>query len=426
MTEAAPPDVKRRRLSAADGDPHVNRSLSDLPIGILEQTASFLAAPSRALFAIALDENSTITPLNARSSAIVGNQWDTLDFGEIEMDLAEKLSDADIENVLLCIDAVNNVKRLKLADCLKITGAGLEPLRGSLIIQQIDLSLDGEHQDPNLDLVPPISCVHVLPILDSIIEREGCQLMHLQFPSVWLDAFEGPSTDSEFHAFILRYNQMYTNRGTVSCLECNEIIPRDGEEQWIGLHTSGYSFLDRNYGLHFYTCYGCLKHYCYDCEITIGCCRCRRDYCKDCTGMFGCSGCDSKFCHYCCDHKCVECDERFCSECENERIDLCDYCNRCYCRGCNDDEEVDIISTCSRCYVTCCNDCRLQRYRQGQQHCTDCIKPVAPSLVRKRFQRLTRKQLQGKYDLLKVEMEALRLENRELKLENEELRSKLT
>ena len=85
-------------------------SLSDLPSGILAHTASFLAAPSspsRALFAIALDENSAVIP-NERSSAIIGDSWDVLDFGDIEQDVAARLSDADIEKVLLCVDAVGN------------------------------------------------------------------------------------------------------------------------------------------------------------------------------------------------------------------------------------------------------------------------------------------------------------------------------
>ena len=120
------------------------------------------------MFAIAFDENSAASP-NERSSAIVGSQCDTLDFGDIEKELSVKLKDDDIEKVLLCIDAVNKVKRLKLTSCVNITGAGLEPLRGSLIIEQIDLSLFGEHQRPHISPEPQISCSNVLPILDSII-----------------------------------------------------------------------------------------------------------------------------------------------------------------------------------------------------------------------------------------------------------------
>eukprot|EP00984_Skeletonema_dohrnii_P020801 scaffold10223_cov96-Skeletonema_dohrnii-CCMP3373.AAC.9 len=281
MMEHDPPDIKRRRISAADGSPQDVSYLSDLPSGILAHAASFLAAPSRALFAVALDEKSAASP-NERSAAIVGSQWDILDFGEIEKELAAKLLDVDIQAVLLCIDAINNVKRLKLANLINITGAGLEPLRGSLIIEQIDLSLVGDHQSHFLlSPRPPLLWIHVLPILDSIIEREGCALMHLQFPFVWRQI---ASTASEFYAFMLRYNQMFRSRGVVSCLECNGRLPT-GQNQWINSGTY-------RYGTQRHTCYGCFKHYCDSCEIggdgmrmLSSCKTCERDYCTNCSKM---------------------------------------------------------------------------------------------------------------------------------------------
>ncbi len=87
-------------LKALDASP-IYRS------GILAHAANFLAAPSKALFAVALDEDSVVTSNNDRSSAIVGNQWDILDFRDIEEELSAKLSDDDIERVLICIDAIN-------------------------------------------------------------------------------------------------------------------------------------------------------------------------------------------------------------------------------------------------------------------------------------------------------------------------------
>eukprot|EP00984_Skeletonema_dohrnii_P023075 scaffold12185_cov114-Skeletonema_dohrnii-CCMP3373.AAC.3 len=69
------------------------RRLADLPSGILANVASFLVNPSRAIFAAALATSDS--PSDTRS-AIVGDRWDTLDFGEIEKDLAAKLSDDDI------------------------------------------------------------------------------------------------------------------------------------------------------------------------------------------------------------------------------------------------------------------------------------------------------------------------------------------
>ena len=93
--------MSNRRISAGDSSSQTVSHLTDLSCGILAHAASFLAVPSRALFVIALDENSAVTQ-NERSSAIVGNQWDTLDFGEIEKDLAENLSDEGIRDILIC------------------------------------------------------------------------------------------------------------------------------------------------------------------------------------------------------------------------------------------------------------------------------------------------------------------------------------
>jgi hypothetical protein len=103
---------QRRSSNAADC------LLSDLPNGLLAHTATFLSAPSRALLAVALDvESSAAFSPNERSSAIiVGSEWSALDFGEVEKELAEKLSDDDVSAVLLCIDAVNRVQKLKLTN----------------------------------------------------------------------------------------------------------------------------------------------------------------------------------------------------------------------------------------------------------------------------------------------------------------------
>eukprot|EP00984_Skeletonema_dohrnii_P021424 scaffold10700_cov90-Skeletonema_dohrnii-CCMP3373.AAC.3 len=295
MTEEAPIDNKRRRIAAADGSQQEVRCLTDLPSGILAHAASFLAEPSRILFTVALDRNSAVSP-NERSSAIVGNEWSILDFGGIEKKLAVKLSDDDVEKVLLCIDAVNKVKRLKLTNCVNITGVGLEPMRGSIIIEQIDLSLVGEHQNPKKYYPePPISCNHVIPILDSIIATEGCALRHVQFTFVWL---QEPSIDSEFHQFIQRYNQMWANREEVSCLECNENLPYIPGNEWIDTNTRS-----PDYGMQCNTCYGCFKHSCYDCKIEV-CLTCLRDYCDECTKMSDCRSCENSHCNDCCEHEC--------------------------------------------------------------------------------------------------------------------------
>ncbi|KAL7451057.1 hypothetical protein ACHAWC_002903, partial [Mediolabrus comicus] len=292
---------KRRRTTvAADNNSCLQDIyLSDLTIGILDHTASFLAPPSRALFAVALT-NDNHKPNENSSSITASDDWDILDFGEIEKELAARLSDYDISDVLQHIDAVYTVKRLKLTNCIKISGICLEPLRGSKVVEQIDLSLVGDGESPRLDPEPPISYYAVMPILDSIVAAEGCSIKHLQFPYKWR---RNRSIDSEFHAFILRYNEMRGTRGdTGICFHCNEDLTQN-EDKWILPDD------DDVYGTHCHTCFQCTNHYCYcntclmndddEEDILRYCSNCQRDYCAECVKVEDCRICKDGVCEYC-------------------------------------------------------------------------------------------------------------------------------
>ena len=267
------------------------------------------------------------------------------------------------------------MKRLKLTNCVNITGAGLEPLRGSLIIEQIDLSLVAHHKSPVLDLAPQISCDHVLPILDSIIASEGCLLRYVQFPFVWITE---RSSSSDFHAFVGRLNQMWESRGTISCLECNINLPSgSGRNEWIDTNT-----LSRGYGTQDHTCYDCFKHYCYDCKIDF-CWTCQTDYCEDCTKMSDCKSCENSHCNDCYEHECHECNEKICLDCVEREYNChkCGDCDKVLCSECIEDEDVKTdVYTCDQCNDSCCDVCRLRKFRQGQLGCTDCITQVASLL----------------------------------------------
>ena len=160
---------------------------------------------------------SRCRPKVSRSSN-AGNDWHTLDFGDIEKELAAKLSDDNINDILVHINAANKVKRLHLTNCINITGAGLISLRGSTSIEQIDLSLVGAHQRARIHPEPPISYDLLLPILDSIISQERCSLKQIQFPHVWRIR---PAADPGFIELLQRYNEMMGNRDAFFCGKCN-------------------------------------------------------------------------------------------------------------------------------------------------------------------------------------------------------------
>ena len=181
MSETEASNGKRRRTSPSDGI----IALGDLPNEALCYAASFLPCPSKALFAIALRSNSNDDA--ASTAVIIGEQrWDILDFGEIEKSLASKITDSILQELLLCIGASSKVRQLKLSGCVNITGAGLNPLRGSVALEQIDLSLVAEHKNPAyIRPKPHLSCDYVLPILESIIESNDNVMRSIVFPKIW-------------------------------------------------------------------------------------------------------------------------------------------------------------------------------------------------------------------------------------------------
>ncbi len=412
--------IKRRKT-----DGSVATSLSDLPIGILEHAVSFLSAPSRALLALTFTTNEN-NPPSENYSSIAGSDWETLDFGEVEKDLATKLSDDDISSILQHIDAVNKVKRLRLTNCTKITGGGLEPLRGSKIIEQIDLSLTAVGEDVKLDPDPFISCELVLPILDSIVAAEGCALKHLQFPYKWR---KNSVADSEFHAFILRYNEMRDNRETITCLNCDGNIPH-ASLRWINTRENSIFYASHNH-----VCYQCTKHYCYNCpedgsdDMFLDgrgyyryCQVCQRDYCKECAKFDSCELCEDHVCEFCSSKvECNECNKTICIDCvENENAHDCFYCDLVYCEG--DCRSRNKMEFCERCRKACCNSCRLRFHFEGDNDCIDCSIKLLPHEVALVDQS---RRLQQEVEQLKNEVRGLKGVNKELQDEIKDLNKKI-
>ena len=415
-------DSSKRRRLLSDASPGI-KCLSDLPNAVLTHAASFLDPPSRAFFAASLSDQKAAAASDERNSAIVGDEWSTLDFGDIEKDLVPRLTDDDISSVLLCIDAVNKLKTLKLTNCLQITGTCLEPLRGSTMIEQIDLSLVGKNKSPDLKPPPPISCDHVLPILDSIIEREGCSLMHLQFPKVW----RKEERESQFDQFLHRYENNLFNRGIIRCSKCSCNLPTENEH-WI-------QFYGDLYGIQNYTCSGCLKYYCeecqddqandkisycvscerrlcVDCESMIYCAECSEYNCVDCSDFIECSvcnrfyRCNDSYCigdwSFCCkcernfcgdygagcndnvDFVCQsdDCDKRCCNDCEEQYgWPSCGRCDRGYCDDCNKKQGIDAIRMCKSCDMYDCGRCRVSMMENEEEACTGCIEMARRVLI---------------------------------------------
>eukprot|EP00984_Skeletonema_dohrnii_P010728 scaffold4209_cov121-Skeletonema_dohrnii-CCMP3373.AAC.1 len=438
----------KRRKTAANASsqgitcPHI---YDLLPGGILKEVASFLAPTSRALFAVAITPTPSspydiilarCRPRVSRSS-IAGSDWHTLDFGDIEKELAAKLTDDDISQVLLHIDAGNKVKRLRLTNCINISGSGLAPLLGCTSIEQIDLSLVEAHQLPQLDPAPQLSCGQVFPILESIINQERNSLKHLQFPHVWRDkkhySYSYSYLDFRFLQFLERYDGMLENSLTACCGTRLDLAD--------GLIFFG----DEDFGVQDHTCSECIKNYCYKCTDEYGnklvhfCHTCERNYCTTCTAMVECSSCAEYVCVDCaplndcanpsctninckgCRSECEVCNKKWCHNCED-----CPFCENCYevgcCFECSDKEGVNGVYWCDICESYSCDKCRVKQCQSGGNNCKECARIISPLLLEEN------KKLQEELKSLKdrnKEVKTLVEENKKMQVENTELRDEV-
>ena len=251
----------------------------------------------------------------------------------------KKLSDNDINALLRCIDAVRKVKILELTNCMAISGTGLESLRGSDVIERIDLRINGWDRS-EFAPEPAISCDETLPILESIVEDEGCALLHLQFPKKWRKA--RGRAGSDFYHFLLQYKAFLEDPRWINpCFVCDEEIKE--ETIIVKWSDSDHSC----YGIQVNRCSQCFKsnHYCSDCvegedELKV-CVKCELVYCGYCSEVHNCRNCGAASCESCIEPASTSCQyedgciysdgARFCSRCMLE----CPSCKRTICGGCS-------------------------------------------------------------------------------------------
>lgn len=208
--------------------------LSNLPDSVLTHVTSYLSKESSILFAAGVttpsssSDNKFHVTAGHLSSTILSSlqqssseSWTKLDVGDLEkykvLPYSKNLTDDDLYSVLVAIDAINCLKSLQLTECTKITGRGLAPLRGSTVIESIDLGLAKCGQEPKYvgyGKEPEIAEKDVLPILDSIVAAKENDLKFIMLPKKWRDV-----KTSELTQFLGRYNQLLVSREP-ECEKC--------------------------------------------------------------------------------------------------------------------------------------------------------------------------------------------------------------
>lgn len=213
--------------------------------------------------------------------------FESLNFKDVQDMIGRSLTDDDIHRLLLAVDGVNKINSLKLTHCFGVTGAGLAPLRGSTVLERIDLSLVGDYESPIIDGDTSISVYHVVPTLNSILDTDGNSLVHIQFPRQW--SIEDEENDL-LTAFLEVYNNVLVSRQN-PCLagdhECERVC--GGKLVSAKGQTS--------------CCNICLKYVCDECEEKykfVECCElCEKPYCCECTSLLHCDECHKRVCGGC-------------------------------------------------------------------------------------------------------------------------------
>ncbi|KAL7528858.1 hypothetical protein ACHAXR_002672 [Thalassiosira sp. AJA248-18] len=142
--------------------------------------------------------------------------WDVLFFSDIEESLIQKLTDNDIGCILVCINAKESLKKIRLCNNENLVGHGLEPLRGSAKLEEIDLGFQ----------MTTLSPESVIPILDSIIDAEGNSLRKFRLPNNWETG--QARNETPLRQFFAKFNQLMLSKD-VKCCECSKLCRSNAE-----------------------------------------------------------------------------------------------------------------------------------------------------------------------------------------------------
>ena len=314
-----------RRKTEAPPDDDAALHLHDLPSHLCGNIARYLSPTSRAFFATAMTAsgeswercNWQHEPSTAAQIIIKGEIYEEVNFEDFTVIKVKQrkrkkkqhiytervvplgeLTDGELGGMLVCINAVETVRSLKLTYCFGITGVGLQPLRQSRVLKRVDLCLVRQFESPDVQPEPALLMQDVIPVLGSII-NSGESLTHAQFPKKWRVQETG---NELFHDWLYEYNR-YMNGHHIACSNqtlgwslCTGISRGDMRNPWIdmkGCRCTGRSCY-HFYGMQQLTCYSCCKHFCGQCAhqyLQLNYCHyCEKYYCQNCTRVTYCQG----------------------------------------------------------------------------------------------------------------------------------------
>ena len=262
--------------------------ITDFPDVVLSSISSYLTQTSTLKLCLAITSKQPDSSISKAVMAQHYHLWDSIDFNDMKELFGGVITDDNIRWVLLCTDAVHNLKSLKLTNCLGITGVGLQPLVGSKVLEIIDLSLVGANESPTINPEPPISAEIVVPILESIIDTEGNELVQVIMPKKWRVEKSDILTN-----FLRKFGRVLVDREIDCCgYNCGEICGATRTRSGAGSSLVCSDVTNVNqYGLVTFACSGCNDNYCSSCQDENRFCEvCEKFFCDDCADMNWCDG----------------------------------------------------------------------------------------------------------------------------------------
>ena len=366
---------KRIRWETLEAFEDVNPVLNELPDAPISLISEYLSKTQRALLCVAMSAPISswdkhqwkVKPHCATKTILSANfsegdekihrdehpglePWQFLDL----ILVSPYLNDALLGGILVCIDAVHNLKKLYLTRCFKVTGSGLEVLKHSTVLEQIDLSLVDTHESPTLPNEALMSVDIVVPILDFMIENSG-SLKQVQIPKRWQE-----DRRPLLSQFLSRFDSILHQRSLV-CSLCGNICQPNATSPIVIQR-------GENYGVQSHTCYKCLKNVCSDPHHNFGFCnQCKKNFCPACVPVLRCQECQDMTCHVCTQvQSCDDCNRVSCAECVP--VVHCEFCKRSRCMDCAE----YLMCSDATCGKINCFECAIPGDPRFVHQCVDC------------------------------------------------------
>lgn len=356
--------------AAVVADPSVNSSTSmveTLPVDILTRILEFSFVPD------CLNLARCNTSLLKKVTKDCTSLWVDICF---YYDIAQEdkrnrvMNDEMLAALLTRVDAINVTKSLNLEVCHAIKGHGLEPLRGSRIVERVNLRT-GNYEDDGIDEAVSME------ILQSSLSFNLFQVKLVELRriiSIVPPGHERYAIREEGHRMMRDQEHKLAIKQNIVCKSCPSPV-----------RTESRQIVPNNHGYQATRCSECGNHYCRtgscptevkDCEI------CKEAYCSPCGMVRNCSDCHISACGDCLyiSPPCFHCNESFCEPfyCSSEKINnslTCDMCNKTVCELCV--EKGPAISFCSDCCDYFCQECRdvkaCRKCEMEDPFCSHCM-----------------------------------------------------